>query len=1078
MNISIISAGAGSGKTYHLMQTLAAKIKSGIPVSSIIATTFTEKAAQELRERVAAKLLEEGLIEAASQLPNAYIGTVHSIGQRLLKRFAFEAGMSPSLDLIPQEDERAFFEAALSTILDTTLLPKIEFLASKFGQASDEGSFVGGDWRKLLRDLSSLIRSNDMSDEQIQAGLDESLHELRSICHPIKPQDGDIILKLEQEIAAVLAQIDTEVDGAKVTFEYCDMLKGFQKKLAFVPELSWAEWNRIATNSPAKKSSAFVADLQLLAANHIHFPEFYDEISRFITLIYQAAASVKQEYQEYKNKRGRIDFNDMETGVSRLLRKESVRAILQEELQLLIVDEFQDTNPIQLDIFLQLCDLAGDAIWVGDSKQCLYGFRGSDPKLMQEVVEQLGGIKPENVLKNSWRSRRDLVECSNAIFGTALIEQMGDRAFIDLEPIRVPQGSKTNELQIEQPDDLQAAIHHWVFHVQGKGRDQGWKIENLAARIRQLIKDKELRVVDKETNQSRPLRASDIAILTRTNKGSNSIAEALSQQGIRVAIKRGSLLATKEARLLTAALRIINSDQDSLAVAEMIAMSTQETLQEILDERHHYLQSEQPQNEWGRDRAIIEELHSLRERRLLLSPSELLTLVIERTQVREIIASWSDYHQRQANIDILCAYVSKYESACKAMLRAATLGGFLLFLQELEANNLDQQAIPSQADAVQITTYHRSKGLEYKIVICHELDSYKDAKYQGIRVVSQHENFNLQDPLSGRVPVMRISPYGSNSKKGPFFEKIAELGLLEEMAKTTLDEAARVLYVGLTRARDYLIIPTFASLTAKKLNVKWLDLVCNMNQNQTAPVLNLHAPPEYAADRSLSESPWVDRIGEPIPMQYEYIHAYRDLVHHQTEYQAVELFVSKQKNNDDLAALVELSKVHEIDRGELLQYAENEYSSERYLQLKQVSFLALSIAFSQSFYVDQCEQLDHRFQYEHPTIEVLPFNVAEAFRSQIIKQAQGKGYSMRNTNIRIPKDKQYAQAELELQYIGTDTIAILTTDWDGKPESRSQCLVDLHDQITSAQALLEANLIEGYLFHHCCISTIELIESK
>ncbi|MFM8486971.1 MAG: UvrD-helicase domain-containing protein, partial [Bacteroidota bacterium] len=153
-------------------------------------------------------------------------------------------------------------------------------------------------------------------------------------------------------------------------------------------------------------------------------------------------------------KRGLIDYTDMEAGVSRLLRREDVREALRGSISLLLVDEFQDTSPIQLDIFLQLSEIADQAIWVGDPKQSIYGFRGAEPALMQAVIEATGGVKSEDILRQSWRSRPDLVYATNAVFRkafTALPEEQ-----IVLEPAF----SSDRELPT-----VGRALIHWHFRA-------------------------------------------------------------------------------------------------------------------------------------------------------------------------------------------------------------------------------------------------------------------------------------------------------------------------------------------------------------------------------------------------------------------------------------------------------------------------------------------------------------------------------------------------------------------------------------------------------------------------------------
>jgi len=117
-NLKLISAGAGSGKTYRLTEEMTALLTSGAArPSGIIATTFTKRAAAELKERVRVKLLREGMTQEANELKNALIGTVHGLGVKLLKRFAFEAGVSPQVDIIADEDHQRLFNLSMAAVI-------------------------------------------------------------------------------------------------------------------------------------------------------------------------------------------------------------------------------------------------------------------------------------------------------------------------------------------------------------------------------------------------------------------------------------------------------------------------------------------------------------------------------------------------------------------------------------------------------------------------------------------------------------------------------------------------------------------------------------------------------------------------------------------------------------------------------------------------------------------------------------------------------------------------------------------------------------------------------------------------
>jgi superfamily I DNA/RNA helicase len=167
MAVKIISAGAGSGKTYRLTQEMYGLLRGGsVRASGIIATTFTAKAAGELAERVRTKLLEENLTHAANDLANALIGTVHGLGVKLLKRFAFEAGVSPQVDIIADEDQRIFFNLSLSRVLTLERIEKVDFLAQRLGFYKSSKNST--DWRNFVRQITEIARANNFEKDILE----------------------------------------------------------------------------------------------------------------------------------------------------------------------------------------------------------------------------------------------------------------------------------------------------------------------------------------------------------------------------------------------------------------------------------------------------------------------------------------------------------------------------------------------------------------------------------------------------------------------------------------------------------------------------------------------------------------------------------------------------------------------------------------------------------------------------------------------------------------------------------------------------------------------------------------------
>jgi ATP-dependent exoDNAse (exonuclease V) beta subunit len=435
--IEILSAGAGSGKTYTLTGRMVDLLRGGVRPGGIVATTFTQKAAAELQERVRVRLLEAGLHRQADEIGSALIGTVHSIGIRLLQRFAFEAGVSPLVEIIAEGDEQRLFNESLSQVLTDQRIEAMNRLADRLGLTKRT---LGEpyDWRRVIREMTDVARANNFSRAVLETSRRRSWESFEALLPPVEDRSdlqwqNQLVFHLEHTVAALDAQT---ADETRLTRDAAETLRGILHQWQWRNELPWYEWARIAKVKVGAKSRDLVEDLRAFALSHDAHAQFRADVKGFIDLVFAIAMDALGEFEDYKKKRGLIDYTDMETYVSQLLRIDSVRETLRGEIDLLLVDEFQDTSPIQLDIFLQLSRLADRSIWVGDPKQSIYGFRGAEPALMQAVIRATGGVRDENILKTSWRSRPDLVYAVNAIFTRAFADL--PREQVVLEPADLP----------------------------------------------------------------------------------------------------------------------------------------------------------------------------------------------------------------------------------------------------------------------------------------------------------------------------------------------------------------------------------------------------------------------------------------------------------------------------------------------------------------------------------------------------------------------------------------------------------------------------------------------------------------
>ncbi len=862
-HIRFISAGAGSGKTYRITQELQSLLAAGeVQPSGVIATTFTRLAATELRERVRQKLMADGSAEQAAQMGQALIGTVNGVCGELLQRFAFEAGLSPDQKVLEEQQADRLFGAALEQILaeHPRRIRELNALAQRLGIRDRQGKLI---WRGQIMAVASAARANNMLSEAVRSFAADSSDSLLALLPDPYSAQRDLDAELLGAVNRALAEIDTEVDGTGVTKKYLDLLGQIQAALV-QHRMEWAEWVKLSKAGPGAKSRALAEPIQQIAGDFEKHPKLRADIERFVGDVFRLAAASIDTYQKLKEQQGLLDFVDQERRVYELLDHPHVRATLTDELEVLFVDEFQDTSPIQLALFMKLAALADRVIWVGDIKQAIYGFRGSDPELMQAVlagVEAGGGAT--DVLEHSWRSRPSLVEYVNEVFVPAFSNTL-DRQQVALNPKRAPRdGTQSRE----------AAVACW--HLAGSNWDK--RANDIAFGIHQLVASG-YRAAEKDTGELYAVGYGDIAVLCRTNDRLQTIASACARAGIPVAFRRPGLLATPEGALAMAALRRLADARDTLASAEIRSLVDSLSPQAWLPERIEFLANDAedaPRHwEWGEtgEGALpaLKAIAETRSQRTLLTPSEALELALVKGRVREAAIAWGPTadrtRHRLRNIDLLLEYAAEYENQCDVQSIAATVPGLILWLYDLETRGEDWQAEAGDGRAITLVTHHGAKGLEWPIVMAVDLDSPVKTRLWGLSVLQREQGFDIDAPLAERRLRYWPWPFGMQSAGIPLGEA-AESSVAGQGARVSaVEETKRLLYVSLTRARDKLIVP----LNAKKPTGEWLESLGAAWMLPSGESLSLpngtvipsdcqriEAPEEWSVPSALEEARWV-----------------------------------------------------------------------------------------------------------------------------------------------------------------------------------------------------------------------------
>lgn len=791
-NIEFISAGAGSGKTYSLTKRLNKElVTGGVHPAGIIATTFTTLAAGELKERVRQSLMEDGEIELANRMGQATISTVNGVCGQLLQRFSFEAGLSPDQQVLLEGEATRLFGEALDQAIgnDPGRVQALNRRAERLGYV-DNGV---PQWRAHVSEIAKAARSNNMSVGDLATFARSSSDGL--LRHFRKPIARDLDSELIQAIDQLLAQVDTDVDTTKTTREALAYARSAKYQLVG-GRLPWSDWVKLSKLGGGKKSAEYFAAVNLIAEDFESHSKLHEDITEYTHAVFTLAGECIEHFQALKVRQGLLDFTDQELLLYRLLEQPEVKATLESELQLLMVDEFQDTSPIQLALFVRLAQLANKVIWVGDIKQAIYGFRGSDPALMKAVLDAViaeGGTT--SVLEKSWRSRPPLVEYCSQLF-TAAFAGLIPAEQVRLEPAR------------EEISSAPAVIR---WKVGGPIANQ---LGQVATGIKELV-DSGYQIVDKKTEVLRPLCLGDIAVLCRSNNRLAALAEVCVAVGVPVSYKRAGLLGTPECRLAMACLRQAADRRDTLATAEILSLAKAQSAEAWLPGRLQYLAEGNVSVNWGEDEVSpvqeVVDLAAIRSRLPYLSPSEALGEALVAGKVREAVNRWGPTSQRSwvrlANLDTLQRLAGEYEDHCDVNNLAATISGFILWLDELAENDEDWQAVSTDRDVLNLHTNHGAKGLEWPVVVAFDQEFTAKSRLWGLSTLGREGGFDVDNALQRRSMRFWPYPFGRQSSGIAVKERVEASTEGTAAMQSAVEEEQRLQYVSYTRARDLLVLP-------------------------------------------------------------------------------------------------------------------------------------------------------------------------------------------------------------------------------------------------------------------------------
>ena len=781
MTLTIVPAGAGAGKTHRIQTQLTDWVQRGVVrPDRILAVTFTEAAAAELSGRIRQSLLSAGMVEAAMAVERAYVSTIHSLGLRLMTEHAFAAGATPQPRLLHEAEQDLLIRRELARC---RILDEIAADPDRFGHAATFSTSTEDGLRGRVLDMIALLRGLGEAGLSVQLA-SEGCARIRGLWGPVAADPAPIRDRLSQTVAKLLA---AHPDGAMTLGQNATAEKDFRRDLARLRaaaepqrlDRDWKLWNDLRTLRQTKRGAPTppgydeLADgVMQAAAGVVGHPGPLKDACTNLTALVTGAQAIIAGYEVRKRALGVIDYADMIAGCEALLRSHpDVLASVLGEVDCVIIDEFQDTNPVQFALLWQLAERAPRCLLVGDAKQSIMGFQGADPRLSQALAE--ANPRAVDPLRQNWRSNPRLMEALNAVgqglFGTA---------YTPLAPTR--------------PDAAQPVLEVIALSASRAARKAPKLPDHTAARIEAMLSAGEL-VTDRATGSLRRIRPGDIAVLCQRHTEAARYAEALRNLGLPVRISAVGWHDAQAVLVARHAMALAADPQDNHAALVLLTLGPAAL---PLDQALGLLA----------DGALGDHaaLHGILG---LAAAAPGWTVTDQCLKLTALLRSWAealpDAAQALADLARLEALAEEFDASDSEMLAAAGFHGrgaqvFLGWLaSRMEERDFDRHPDPGggAVPGIEIVTWHAAKGREWPVVVVCELD----------RVVGERENTTraLFTDFSDLSRVLETAQLVHTPRL--FAPEQREIFLADRQPAAEA-EARNLIYVALTRARDRLVI--------------------------------------------------------------------------------------------------------------------------------------------------------------------------------------------------------------------------------------------------------------------------------
>ena len=762
----LVSAGAGTGKTRVLVERILYLLRTQkAAITELLVLTFTEKAANEIKTRLSDGLREMGLVGPRRDLEKAAISTFHGFASRLLKEHPIEAGVDPDFRVIETEQAELLKEEAMGETIAKLFEEKSEMfgLLPAYGEDAVRAGIltVFTAARHEGKNLAEFFEENQKKEKAVCAKREQEL-----------PAEA-------QGLARKLEEIDVEAWERFLKNEKWDWttLRDFREWSALYKgkrKAGWKEWR------------ALLEDLAALRVGELAAP--WKEKLEGMALAFEAVYSAK------KKEKGFLDFDDLQRMAVGLFRSEKpalqkLRERYQRHFKFILVDEFQDTNFLQME-FVERLTSGTNLFMVGDYKQSIYGFRGAEPRIFLEKERLYGdGVAGERIfLSESFRSDPPVLDFMNQFFKVLWTEDnfpfeplLPRKA---LEEASAPVGPEVEILvtELQEKEDMRYARLR--------------EARVIAARVRAL-------------HEKEKIPYGDIAVLFQAMTLSGIYEDAFKSAGVPYFIVAGR--GFYEQPEIQDMMSFLSHLERPLADIPFAA-TLRSPLFHITDDTLFWLSRHAKKENSGvpllhalKDLGAIREITSGQKTRLeaflkltralgelkdRIPLSELIDKILEGTGYELSVLMDPKGVRRYANLKKLIAMVREYETYDRMSLAA-----FLNILKRLQAQEVRESeaqiTLEKSVEAVRMMSVHAAKGLEFPVVFV------ADMGHQRSRSDSKTVIAHAADGYA-----MKVSDPEDREMEEPYFFRWVD----SEIARRGEEEWKRLFYVAATRAKSRLFL--------------------------------------------------------------------------------------------------------------------------------------------------------------------------------------------------------------------------------------------------------------------------------